>query len=275
MSERLDEFVAESVERIDRYLDKILPPADEPPTRLHEAMRYAVFSGGKRLRPALAFAAAHASGAEAERALPAAAASELVHSYSMVHDDLPSMDDDDERRGRPAVHVRWDEATAILVGDALLSEAFAELGRGGAPGEVVARLGALSGSRGLVGGQVDDLGFLAGAATLESVTSVHRRKTAALFRFAVFGAGALAAAGPAGLEALDRYGTAYGLAYQLVDDLLDEDREECSILAVVDADAARARLEEHLAAAGAALEPFGERAWALRGLAERLPQRLP
>ena len=168
MSERLDEFVAESVERIDRYLDKVLPPADEPPTRLHEAMRYAVFSGGKRLRPALAFAAAQAVGAEPERALPAAAAAELVHSYSMVHDDLPSMDDDDERRGRPTLHVRWDEALAILVGDALLSEAFAELGRGGAPGEVVARLGALSGSRGLVGGQVDDLAFRSAAATLDN-----------------------------------------------------------------------------------------------------------
>ena len=238
-------------------------------------MRYAVFSGGKRLRPALAFAAAQAAGAEPERALPAAAATELVHSYSMVHDDLPSMDDDDKRRGRPTLHVRWDVATAILVGDALLSEAFAELGRGAAPSEVVARLGALSGSRGLVGGQVADLAFRSGAATLDSVTSVPRRKTAALFRFAVFGAGALAGAGATGLEALDRYGSAFGLAYQLVDDLLDAEREECTILAVVDADAARARVEQQLAAAGAALEPFGERAWALRGLAERLPQRLP
>ena len=272
---RLAGFLDAAVERIDAYLDKRLPAADELPAELHAAMRYAVFSGGKRLRPALAFAAALAAGAEPERALPVAAAVELVHTYSMVHDDLPAMDDDAERRGRQTVHVRWDEATAILVGDALLTEAFGELGRSGAPVEVVARLAEDAGSRVLIGGQVDDLAFRPETATLASITEIHRRKTAALFRFAVWGAGAMVGLDGAALESLDGFGQAYGLAYQVVDDLLDSGRDECSVLLVLDAPAARARAGEQLARARAALAPFGERGWALRGLAEQLPERLP
>lgn len=272
---RLAGFLDAAVERIDAYLDKRLPAADELPAELHAAMRYAVFSGGKRLRPALAFAAALAAGAEPERALPVAAAVELVHTYSMVHDDLPAMDDDAERRGRQTVHVRWDEATAILVGDALLTEAFGELGRSGAPVEVVARLAEDAGSRVLIGGQVDDLAFRPETATLASIAEIHLRKTAALFRFAVWGAGAMVGLDGAALESLDGFGQAYGLAYQVVDDLLDSGRDECSVLLVLDAPAARARAGEQLARARAALAPFGERGWALRGLAEQLPERLP
>jgi hypothetical protein len=179
-------ILKQSRERVDRYLDQRLPAEAEPPESLHGAMRYAVFSGGKRLRPALAFGAALACGADPDRVLPVAGAVELVHAYSLVHDDLPSMDDDEERRGRPTVHVRYGEATAILVGDALLTEAFGLLAAEAAPVDLIERLARAASSRGLVGGQVDDLALsdraLQGAApSLEEVTSVHARKTAELF----------------------------------------------------------------------------------------------
>ncbi len=271
----LDVFLAESQRRVDRYLDEQLPAASEPPVTLHEAMRYAVFSGGKRLRPALAFGGALAAGKDAACALAVAGAVELVHAYSLVHDDLPAMDDDDERRGRPTVHVRFGEAVAILAGDALLAEAFAVLGRAGAASRVVERLARAAGSRELVGGQVDDLAFASGSPTLDAIASIHRRKTAALFRFSVWGGAVLAGLDERALEALDCFGHAYGLAFQAVDDLLDADTEECSLLRVLDPAAARAHVSARIAEASAALGGFGPDAWVLRGLADRLRERLP
>ncbi len=188
----LDAFLADGAARIDVYLDDVLPRASESPESLHEGMRYAVFSGGKRLRPVLVFAAAHAVGLRADRALPVAASVELVHTYSLVHDDLPAMDDDDLRRGRPTVHVKYGEANAILVGDALLAAAFGVLARGDVPSAVLARLAEAAGSRALVGGQVDDLAFRPELATAELVRSIHERKTAALFRFSTWASGAVA-----------------------------------------------------------------------------------
>jgi geranylgeranyl pyrophosphate synthase len=270
----LEKFLAESAARIDAYLDRILPPASEPPAPLHEAMRYAVYSGGKRLRPALVFAAAHACAFAPERALPLAAAVELVHTYSLVHDDLPAMDDDELRRGRPTVHVKYGEANAILVGDALLAEAFAALARGDAPASVVARLAHASGSRALVGGQVDDLAFRPEHATLEHVRSIHARKTAALFRFSVWSPGVLAGRAAGELEALDAFGLAYGLAFQLVDDLLDDDPSECSVLRATGEREARALVAAEVGAALAAAERFGDRGVYLRGLASAASGRL-
>jgi geranylgeranyl diphosphate synthase type II len=270
----LERFLAQAEVRIDAYLDEILPPASEPPAPLHEAMRYAVYSGGKRLRPALVFAAAHACGLAPERAAPLAAAVELVHTYSLVHDDLPAMDDDDLRRGRPTVHVKFGEANAILVGDALLAEGFAALARAQADARIVARLAHAAGSRALVGGQVDDLAFRPEGATLEAVRSIHERKTAALFRFSVWAPGALAGRGDPDLEALDAFGLAYGLAFQLVDDLLDDDPTECSVLRVVGEPEARARVAAEVGAALAAAERFGEGGLYLRGLASAASGRL-
>jgi farnesyl diphosphate synthase len=269
------DFLSASGARVDAELEKHLPAESEPPESLHRAMRYAVFSGGKRLRPALAYAAAIAGGAEPACADPIAAAVELVHAYSLVHDDLPAMDDDAERRGRPTVHVRFGEATAILAGDALLAAAFAQLGREDAPPGATARLAEAAGSRALVGGQADDLDFARGAATLESVTSIHARKTAALFRFALWGGGASAGLGAVGLARLDAFGLAYGLAFQLIDDLGESERDECSILAVLEPAAVRARAAELCSAARGAAEGFGATGWALAALAKALETRLP
>ncbi len=266
----LDSFLAGSGQRVERYLDKALPPASEPPVSLHEAMRYAVLSGGKRLRPALVFGAAEAVGGDPERVLSVAAAVELVHAYSLVHDDLPAMDDDQERRGRPTVHVRYGEATAILVGDALLAEAFAQLATPTAAPELVARLAETAGSRALVGGQVDDLAFAAEGDQLDQILSIHERKTAALFRYAAWGGARVLAASAAQEKALEDFGRHYGMAYQLVDDLRDADPKECSILRVLAEDEVRARAESEVAAALGALVPCAARAVALRGLAERL-----
>jgi farnesyl diphosphate synthase len=269
------DFLSRCCARVDADLDKRLPAESEPPVQLHAAMRYAVFSGGKRLRPALVYAAAIAGGAEPECANPIASAVELVHAYSLVHDDLPAMDDDALRRGRPTLHVRFGEALAILAGDALLAAAFEQLGRAGVPAGATARLAEAAGSRALVGGQADDLGFERGSATLEGVTSIHARKTAALFRFALWGGGAAAGLEGAALARLDAFGLAYGLAFQLADDLGDAEREECSALAVLDRDAARARAASLCTGALARAREFGASGWALAELAKALERRLP
>jgi geranylgeranyl pyrophosphate synthase len=237
-------------------------------------MRYAVFSGGKRLRPALAFAAAHACGLDARSALPVAAAVELVHTYSLVHDDLPAMDDDALRRGRPTVHVKYGEANAILVGDALLAEAFAVLARGGTPAPVIARLAEAAGSRALVGGQADDLAFRPERATPELVRSIHERKTGALFRFSTWAPGAVAGRPEGDLARLDRFGLAYGRAFQLVDDLLDGDADECSMLRVCGEAEVRALVASEVAEAVAAADAFGAAGVHLRGLASAVGGRL-
>ncbi len=263
----LETFLSASVARLDAYLDELLPRASEPPESLHEGMRYAVYSGGKRLRPALVFAAAHACGLDVSRALPVAAAVELVHTYSLVHDDLPAMDDDALRRGRPTVHIKYGEANAILVGDALLAEAFGALARAELPSAVFARLAQAAGSRALVGGQVDDLAFTPEFATSELVRSIHERKTGALFRFSSWAPGAVAGRPAGELERLDRFGLCYGRAFQMVDDLLDDDPEECSILRVCDEPTARARVAAEVADALAAADSFGSGGVYLRGLA--------
>jgi geranylgeranyl pyrophosphate synthase len=267
-------FLADSRTRVDRHLDAVLPPESEPPRQLHAAMRYAVFSGGKRLRPALAFGSALACGGALERVLPVAAAVELIHAYSLVHDDLPAMDDDAERRGRPTVHVRYGEATAILVGDALQAAAFDCLAAGGAPPAIVGRLAQAAGSRGLVGGQEDDLTYDSKQAKVEQLTSIHERKTAALFRFAAWGAGSLLGAREPELRALDGFARHYGLAFQIVDDLRDADENECSMLRILSPTEAVACVAEHVEAALAALRGFGGRAALLRTLAESVPGRL-
>jgi len=200
------------------------------PTSFAEALHYPVFGGGKRVRPLLSLAAAEALGRPAHDAMPGAVAVELVHTYSLVHDDLPCMDDDAERRGRPTSHVVHGEAVALLVGDGLLTEAFGVLAA--APWSADARIDAVgvlseaAGARGMVGGQVGDVTLGASITDVETLQDVHARKTGALIRAAVelgaIGAGATAPQ----REALVAYGRAVGLAFQLADDVLDADEDE-------------------------------------------------
>ncbi len=271
----LEQILADARARVDAALEACLPAVGTAPVRLHEAMRSAIFSGGKRLRPALAYAAARACGAEPSVADPVATAVELVHTYSLVHDDLPAMDDDDERRGRPTLHVCFGEATAILTGDALQAEAFAVLAAAAAPADAILAFARAVGSQALVGGQADDLDFDRAGASLESVSEIHRRKTGALFVFATWGAGRLAGAPEPALAALERFGRHYGFAFQLLDDLDDAAPEECSALAVASPERVHAEARRHAELAAAAAEPFGAKGLPLRALAAGLAARLP
>jgi len=212
---------------VEAVLQAVLPAAGVSPSRLHEAMRYAVLGGGKRVRPLLAYAAGEAAGADAAHVSRVAAAVELVHAYSLVHDDLPCMDDDVLRRGRPTCHVAYDEATALLVGDALQSLAFhvlSEQSLCACPAdqvEMVALLARAIGSRGMAGGQAIDLASTGQELSLPELENMHIHKTGELIRASVL-LGARCGDGEASrLGALDRFAKCAGLAFQVVDDVLD------------------------------------------------------
>jgi geranylgeranyl pyrophosphate synthase len=276
-----ERWITERTALVDRYLEGRLPPASESPAVLHGAMRHLVFPGGKRLRPAFVFAGCEAAGANAALALPAAAAVELVHTYSLIHDDLPCMDDDATRRGRPTVHVAYGEANALLAGDALLALAFEVLadaeGSCGAPAVAwcTRTLAVAAGSRQLVGGQVDDLAFAAGGpATLARVESVHRRKSAALIAASVACGARLGNADAALLANLAAFGEEVGVAFQIADDVLDAHQNEaCSVVSLIGVEAARERAEALLATALKRTERLGEKGTALRALAEMAVRR--
>ena len=223
--------------RIDAHLEHVLPAADNYPYTLHEAMRYAVLGSGKRIRPLLTYAAGEALGVAAERLDGGAAAVELVHAFSLVHDDLPAMDDDDLRRGRPTVHVQFDEATAILAGDALQVLAFEVIaGDRVLSGEPATRLAMLttlaraSGSRGMTGGQAVDLAAAGKRLTLAELTDMHAKKTGLLMRAAVaMACHACPAADEESAARLDRYAELIGLAFQIRDDVLDVEGDTAMI----------------------------------------------
>jgi len=221
----IDAWLAEARAWTDRELDRLLPAPQAEPRRVHEAMRYAVFGGGKRLRPAVArLVAAHCGGTEREAALVAAAV-ECVHTYSLVHDDLPCMDDDDLRRGRPTVHRVYGEAVAVLCGDALLTHAFALLARTGPLcGELVGVLAEAAGAAGMVGGQDLDLEATRGAERATDgaeVARIHELKTAALIAASAEMGAIAARARPTERIAAAAYGLALGRCFQAVDDILD------------------------------------------------------
>ena len=214
----------------DLWLEGQMP--DVWPAAFNAPLRYPVFGGGKRVRPMLSLAAYEALAANPSDLLPAmsgAAAVELVHTYSLVHDDLPSMDDDDERRGRPTVHVAYDEATAILTGDALLTYAFTVLAESQLPAAVrIAQVQILAheaGALGMVGGQAADVGMGGTVTELAPLTRLHSLKTGALMRASVAMGGLAAGADESQRQALDVYGRAVGLAFQLADDVLDADED--------------------------------------------------
>ena len=291
----LRDWMAMVQARVERALDRALPAADHSPQRLHQAMRYAVLGSGKRVRPMLACAAGELVEAPAERLDAVACALELIHAYSLVHDDLPCMDDDVLRRGKPTVHVEFDEATALLVGDALQSLAFEVLAGGrladdpAHQAEMVRTLALASGSRGMVGGQAIDLAAVGASLTLPELEFMHILKTGALIRASV----ALGARcgtpleGPAA-DRLDRYAKCVGLAFQVVDDVLDAEAPTATLGKTAGKDAAqgkptyvsllgvtraKALAQDLRRDAHAALEPFGSRAARLRDLADFIVTR--
>ena len=249
---------------VEQALERHLPPASTQPTVIHEAMRYAVLGGGKRIRPILAIAAAEACDAEVQPLLQHFAALELIHTYSLVHDDLPALDDDDLRRGRKTTHVVFGEAMAILAGDALLTEAFSWLAQP-AKGVVAERqLKAISAvatavdSTGMIGGQVADLESTSGGSAVlpvsprqqrhnnlspsERLQFIHRNKTGKLITASVMLGGILAGADIRQLAHLDRYGQALGLAFQIVDDLLDQEESSATLGKTAGKDLAQGKL---------------------------------
>ncbi len=283
----VEAYMAERIPLIDAAIEARFERAPaRVPANLIGAMRHLLFPGGKRLRPVFALAAAEAVGGQARSALPLAVAVELVHTYSLVHDDLPCMDDDDLRRGRPTVHVAYGEATAVLAGDALQSEAFAVLAEAAtgdanaARGEEAARLlfavGRLAraiGAEGLVGGQQDDLAFEADSERRSGtdhvrLASIHERKTAALFQAAIVGGAVLGGANEDEIGRLEAFARDVGVAFQIADDLLDADSDEAaSVLRLQGLDDARSGALGLVEQALERIEGWGERAVALRELA--------
>jgi geranylgeranyl pyrophosphate synthase len=233
------------VGRADDALTRALPADDLPPVELHGAMRYAVLGGGKRLRPLLVYAAGHALGRDDAILDAPACAVEIIHAYSLVHDDLPAMDDDDLRRGRPTCHIVYGEAMAILAGDALQALAFEmlatprEAGDAGARIAMLRTLGAACGAEGMAGGQAFDLSAVGHKLTLDELERMHAYKTGALIRASVrLGALAAGCTDDALLARLDRYGHAVGLAFQVRDDILDVEGESAVIGKTAGKDAA-------------------------------------
>jgi geranylgeranyl diphosphate synthase type II len=283
----LEAYMALRRGAVDAALDRLLPPAAAPPPVIHEAMRYSVLAGGKRLRPILALAGAEAVGGELEPVLPTACALELIHTYSLIHDDLPAMDDDDFRRGRPTSHKVFGEAIAILAGDALLTLAFELLARHATP-PVVAEVAEAAGTAGMIGGQVVDIQSEGKRVDAQTLEYIHRHKTAALIRASLLSGARLAGAPPAQLEAIGEAGGRLGLAFQIVDDVLDVEGslEELGKTAGSDRRKKKVTYPEHfglevsrLKAKGLVeeakglLAPLGHRAEPLRALADFILQR--
>jgi geranylgeranyl diphosphate synthase type II len=240
-------YLVERSARIDAALDRLLPLASTPPTRLHEAMRYSVFGPGKRLRPILCLAAAEASGGNPDTALTPAAATEILHTYTLIHDDLPAMDDDALRRGRATCHIAFDEATAILAGDALLTMAFAWLAdtRPAPPysaAELVRELATAAGSTGVIGGQMADIAGEGQHLSLDQLIYIHTHKTGDLIRAATRLGAMTAGASPAALAALTSYAEKIGLAFQIADDVLNATSSAAELGKATGTDAARGKM---------------------------------
>lgn len=280
----LKEYLEEQTRLVDAALDRLVPAESMLPETIHRAMRYSLFAGGKRIRPVLCLEAARAVAGGDPRDIDAVASSlELIHTYSLIHDDLPALDNDDLRRGRPTNHKVFGEAMAILAGDSLLTLAFEVLGRIG-NARLVLELATASGTvGGMIGGQVHDLEGEHQTPTAELLERIHRAKTGALLRASVRLGAIHAGADDVQLAAITSFGEHAGLAFQIVDDVLDveqtseelgktagKDAEQHKITfpAVYGLDASRRMAEEERLAAHAALEMFGDRARRLRELAD-------
>ncbi len=296
MSEKHSDSFSEHSRRllptIEAALDRFSAMGEGCPDRLREAMRYSLLAPGKRLRPMLVLLAAEACGGAIEAALPAASAVEMVHAYSLIHDDLPAMDDDDLRRGRPTCHKAFDEATAILAGDALLTLAFETLAAHVRPDSVAAQscasLAEAAGGCKLVGGQADDMAAPQLSGGIELLEAIHRRKTGAMIEVSLHLGGLSAGAQSSSLDILNLYGRKVGLAFQITDDLLDVRSSEEEMGKKVGKDAERGKLTfpgllgidqsvrraaELIEEAVTALIPFGDAAVGLRALARFVLER--
>jgi len=296
MSFDLPHYLAERKEAVDRALDRFLLPADAFPLSIHEAIRYSVFAGGKRLRPILVIAAAEVAGGAMEPVLPTACAFELIHTYSLIHDDLPAMDDDDLRRGRPTSHKVFGEAVAILAGDALFTLGMRLLAESFVQGDsnpallpqLLAEVTDAAGTVGMIGGQVVDIeseGRVVSPSTLEYI---HTHKTGALIRAAVRAGALLSAASEQGLAALTTYGERLGLAFQIVDDILDLEGDQEAMGKAVGSDQRKRKVTypdfyglepsrkmatDLIREAKEALDLFGDKAMPLRTLADFILSR--
>ena len=244
----LDEYLRDRRSLVERTIDENLPAPDTQPPVIHAAMRYAVLGGGKRIRPILAIAAAEALGADIEPLRVAFSALELIHTYSLVHDDLPALDNDDLRRGRKTTHVIYGEAIGILTGDALLTEAFAWLAQPIHTISAERHLRAIAAvaqavdSTGMIGGQVADLEAEGGAGGLELLQFIHRNKTGKLITASVLLGGLLGGASEDQLTRLAHYGSSLGLAFQIVDDLLDQEESSATLGKTAGKDLAQGKL---------------------------------
>jgi geranylgeranyl diphosphate synthase type II len=282
--------------QIDDALDRWVAGEEEFPPQVHKAMRYSLFAGGKRLRPILTLAASEAVGGKATQALPFACALELIHTYSLIHDDLPAMDDDELRRGRPTSHVVFGEAVAILAGDALLTEAFRLMARPDLGKNLVSRrcLAAIhtvalsAGSQGMVGGQVMDMASEGKESNPDILEYIHTRKTGALIGAATAVGGLIGGGSRREVRVLEEYGHKVGLAFQIMDDLLDVQGKETQMGKTVGKDRARGKAtypglfgieDSHRKAKGlvreavTCLDPFNRRANPLREIARYILQR--
>ncbi len=290
----LKKYLTAKQRHVDRALQKALPPAARKPATIHQAMRYSMFAGGaKRLRPILCLAAAEACGGDGEEALPLACAVECIHTYSLIHDDLPSMDNDDFRRGQPTCHKVFGDGMAVLAGDALLTFAFELVGRAnGWPRygtrALLQELAVTAGSLRLIAGQVADLESEGKQVNESQLRYIHECKTAALLTTAIRFGAMSANAPPARLRALTNFGDATGLAFQVIDDILDVTQtseklgksagkdltaQKATYPSVLGLDGARLKAKQLTANAHAALRPFGRAGDALRALADYLLQR--
>jgi geranylgeranyl diphosphate synthase type II len=282
---------------VEDALHRALPPESAWPPTIHRAVRYSLFAGGKRVRPLLALAATDAVGGHLPDAMPFACAVEMVHTYSLIHDDLPAMDNDDLRRGKPTSHKVFGEAMAILAGDALLTLAFRVLGDVPADWDAervrrrlraLSLLGEAAGTGGLIGGQVEDLESEGRAIAPDALERLHRAKTGALLGACVRGGAVLGGASAAEMAALGAYGDAIGLAFQVVDDVLDATEDDgrlgktagkdraagkATYVSVHGLERARSMASDLLAEALRAIDPLGERAAPLRALARLIVER--
>jgi geranylgeranyl diphosphate synthase, type II len=293
-SASLDEYLAEQQQLVDRALDAWLPAEDVAPFSIHKAMRYSVFAGGKRIRPILAIASARAVSDSADAVENAAATLEMIHTYSLIHDDLPAMDNDDLRRGRPTCHKVFGDALAILAGDALCTLAFEVLSRLREIGaerkvKLIEELGRASGTvGGMIAGQVHDIEGEGRTPSAPLLEQIHRAKTGALLRASVRMGAIYGGATPEELESLTDYGERVGLAFQIVDDILDveqtseklgktagkdQEQQKITFPAVFGLERSRQMAEQERLNAHAALQNFDDRADRLRQLADLVVQR--
>ncbi|MFA5755826.1 MAG: polyprenyl synthetase family protein [Smithellaceae bacterium] len=291
----LEAYLKDRRNIVEEALDRYLPAGDQEPRELHAAMRYSVFAGGKRIRPILCMASAEACGGDLAPVMPVACALELIHTYSLIHDDLPSMDNDDFRRGKPTSHKVFGEAAAILAGDALLTEAFALLSRAEKVRlaaerrlAVIQEIALAAGAAGMVGGQALDIRTDKEDPDIEALTDMHRRKTGALIMAAVKTGALIAGADERKPSALTGYANRIGVAFQIADDILnvegderlmgkrtgsDAARGKITYASLLGLEAAKARLADEVGAAAACIASFDARALPLRAIARFIMER--